>query len=623
MKINELLEDEQRVLEQVYGSYCDNSKGTPQNKIVEVYELSDDERWFFKHKRFISPYLFQQTLYKVRGNILPLRLNSAIHRVFEQTEILRCNYCSVGNRAVRVVFQTRDKLPLPVYRSLIDVDPEDVDSTLKTIMEADMRDPFDLREGNLVRFAVFRTGDAECAVLVTAAKIIADRIDIHAILKMAYSANEAGDISGIVLKDVRHSGIWTDSITVSIRDYWKKVLSDFPSCPRLPYRRKSRGDRYRQRYYRMLVPRDILSELNRKARTNRRMLLTILTTAWGLLLQYYNPGLEISLCMLVPASKNGIYSSASSGAFSIIPTRLAVNEGISVQKLVNAQFQQFVISSPYACFDWSRLQDIPGLRDISFNHCLSFLDFLEEGGNYRESQALPEGKTISRVVWDAHGMPMGIYFHYVEGKVSMNFLYDAEQFPVYGVESLANRYKLMLEQMLLKWDSPVRSLMERFAARMDLQNIDVKAIQESELERIRTSLLHMPLLSGSLESIQELMEAGTVVTKYLGDRISGEEIESKGIFVVDGKLTRYMDAGDGWYNLLNLVKKDDMLNELVLLGKRRVSISAEVLTDSAVLFEIPLDRFNDILMKDDAFKDRIFQHTLKELERYQRMWVQS
>lgn len=623
MKIVELLEEEQSVLKQVYGVYCNNSKGMHQNRIVEVYELSDDESWFFRHRRFISPYLFQQTLYKVQGNILPLRMNSIIHLVVEQTELLRCNYCGVGNRTVRVVFQTRDELPLPVYRSLMEVNPEDIDSALKTVMEADMRKPFDLRKGNLVRFAVFRTGEMECAVLVTAAKLIADRLDIHALLKMIDSTNEQGDASGVVLNVARHSSIWTDSITVSIRDYWKKVLWDFPSCPRLPYRIKSRSDRYRQSYYRMLIPKDILSDLKRKARTNRSMLLAILTTAWGLLLKNYNPGLEITLCMLIPVRKTGIYSNTSSGAFNIIPTRLTLKEGMTVQNLVNAQFQQFVISSPYACFDWSRLQDISGSRDMLFNHCLSFLDFLEEGESYRESRALPEGKTVSRMVWDAHGMPMGIYFHCVDGKVSMDFLYDAEQFLPYGVESLANRYKLMLEQMLLKWDSSAEILLERFATRLDLQEIDAQARQESLRARTKEFLYQLPLLENSTDVVNMLFEAGVVVTKYLGDRISGEEIDSQGIFVMEGKLARYMDAGDGWYNMLSLVKKNGMLNELVLLDKRKANISAEVLTDTAVLFEIPVDKLNYILMKDIVFKNRIFQHTLKELERYQRMWVQS
>lgn len=623
MKIVELPVEEQKVLGQVYGACCDNSKGTRLNRIVEVCELSDDERWFFKYKRFISPCLCQQTLYKVQGNILPLKLNSTIKRVVEQTELLRCNYCGIGNRTVRVVFQGRDELPLPVYRSLIEVDSEDVDSALQTIMEADMREPFDLREGNLVRFAVFRTGEMEYAVLVTAAKLVADRLDIHALLTMACGANKPADVSGIVLKDARRSGIWTDSITVSMRDYWKKVLHDFPSCPRLPYRRKSRGDRYRQRYYRMLILKDILSELKRKARTNRSMLLAILSTAWGLLLQNENPGLEISLCMLVPARRKDIYNNSSAGAFNIIPTRLTINEGMTVKQLVNAQFQQFVVSSPYACLDWSRLQDVSGVSDIAFNHCLSFLDFLEEGESYRETRALPEGKSVLRTVWDARGMPMGIYFRHVGGEVSMNFLYDAEQFLPYGVESLSNRYKLMLEQMLLKWDSTVEKLMDWFAARLDLQTVDVQAKQELVRTKTQAFLSQLPLLSGSLDLIQELMESGAVVTKYLGDRISGEEIESHGIFVMEGKLTRYMDAGDGWYNLLNLVKKNGMLNELMLLDERQVNISAEVLTDTAVLFEIPIDRFNDILMKDAEFKVRIFQHTLKELERYQRMWVRS
>ncbi len=623
MEFSELSGDEQTVLQQVYGLHMlVGSNDIARNRISDIFELNTNEQWFFSHRNFVSPYLLQQTLYKIKGKVVPVRMSSAINRMVEQVELLRSNYCELGTRAVRVVWKKRIELPRIVYRNLVNEDPKNLDGILKKLMEADMRESFDLTSGNLMRLGVYRTGPKEFALLITSAKIVTDQLDIAVFLRMISDIKASSSITDPLFR--KNNLINGFLMTDSIRNYWKKVLSDFPRKPKMPYKKIKKTGTYQQRSFRMSIPRNIMSDLMREARKNRIMLVAILETAWGLMLQHYNPDIEISMCLLVPGRKSAKNDNMSTGAFNIIPVRLGCGEGLTVQQLVNAQLQQFIVSRPYACFDWSALQDISGREGILFDNCLSFLDFLDDDESYSMSEAVHDGNQISNVVWDAHGMPLGAYFCYADETVSVNFLYDGRQFDLYGVKSLAEQYSKILQYMLTDWDAGIEGLLNRIAVRTSLVSSDIQAREDTVCAKVQTFLSRLGLFQGTATGIlQPLMDISRVVTRYQGDRISEEEIRTQAIFVMEGKLARYMDSGDGWYNLLDIAGSRRWLNELALLSNQNSKLSAEVFTEEAELVFIPIDKFKDILAKHSEVKDNIIKHLLSEMEKYQKLWVHS
>ena len=163
---------EKNILTQVYGSQT----GYVTKKILYVEEISDDEKYFFDKDNFVSPNFFVQKLYKIAGNILPLKFNLAVSKLIEQTDALRTNFCSVDTRTLKIIFTARNELPEIVYRNLENT--PDIDSALKNILDADMRRTFDLRHDSLIRFSVFHTGEAEYAVLITMPKILEDSFEV-------------------------------------------------------------------------------------------------------------------------------------------------------------------------------------------------------------------------------------------------------------------------------------------------------------------------------------------------------------------------------------------------------------------------------------------------------------
>ena len=71
------------------------------------------------------------------------------------------------------------------------------------------------------------------------------------------------------------------------------------------------------------------------------------------------------------------------------------------------------------------------------------------------------------------------------------------------------------------------------------------------------------------------------------------------------------------------MKENRWINETVLLENRKTKMSAEILTEKAVVMEIPLDALKKFLQANVSVNQTILQHVLSEMEKYQRLWIQS
>ena len=597
-KINfeNLPQAEKNILTQVYGSQT----GYVTKKILYVEEISADEKYFFDKDNFVSPNFFVQKLYKVAGNILPLKFNLAVSKLIEQTDALRTNFCSVDTRTLKIIFAARNELPEIVYRNLENT--PDIDSALKNILDADMRRTFDLRHDSLIRFSVFHTGAAEYAVLITMPKILEDSFEVKNLFRSVLGLE--------LLPHAEKISVPVQNIE-PILNYWAKILQDLPPMPQLPFAKLSKTF-YKQNAYRMTIPAAIMSDLRDKAKSNKMMLMAIFQTAWAFLLQGFNPSSDTAFSVLLP-DKN-------SSNLNSIPVRITAKDEETLQNIVNAQFKQILISQPYACQNFSVIKDILQPQNKTFDHFLSFGDFMKNAQLFSEVQAGLDGALVSQNSWNAQNTKLGLYFNYQDDAVSISILYDENKFFPHFGESLSRRFYLTIQQMIIDWNLNYKDFIERLSERFEF---DVEEVQQDD-----NYLLHfvsqLPLLQGtSSGTYQNIIKIAELKTYFEGDRISDAEIENNLIFVAEGKLVRSIETGDGWYNTLDIVKENRWINETVLLEKRKTKMSAEVLTEKAVVMEIPLDAMKKFLQANAVVNQKILQHVLSEMEKYQRLWIQS
>ena len=600
-----LTTDERNALESVYGAQISGVGYNPR-QLESIADLNEQERKFFAGKNFVSPHFFIQTLYKVGGKISPIKFTLAVNQLLKNNKNLRVNFCNVGTRTLKVVLPETAINTETVFRNLTQVDADDLDDTFRKILEADMRRNVDLRHDPLIRFSVYKTSDEQFAVLVTIAQLISESFNAEKffcnITGMTVETEPPKTQSDLLPKN--HE---------AIHDYWAKILDKAPPTAALPCERKSSGA-YRQRAFQTTIPADILSDLRGRAQSNRLMLTALLQSAWGFMLQLTNKRRDCLFCQIL---------SAENFLLNVIPVRLTGDNNSTVEQIVRQQFRQLVVSQPYSCIDWADLSDLTGQRKL-FDHFLSFKEFRSSELNYIAAPAQPQGKVVYRNSWDAQGMKLGAYFRYSENNLSISFLYDAEKFLSRGVEQLCALYEFILQQMLVDWNAKIPQFQKNLAKRAEIQTNFEESSREDERKKIRNFLSQLPILQGRYEGTIGLFDGqAKIITRYEGDRISGDALKKNFIFVADGKLARNIDTGDGWYNPLDIIGKNSFVNPANLLDKQRMELSAEVLTEQAELLIIPHDAFIEILRKNTEVALSVMNYALEQMERYQMLWLQS
>ena len=611
METIQLTENEQSVLENFYGRQLDGVGGYNPRKLEAVMELSAQEKKFFADKNFMSPYFFVQTLYKVRGTVSPIKFTLAVTRLIAETDSLRANFCDLGTRTVKVIRPAVAVKPEVIFRNLTQKDKDELDEDFRKIFEADMRREVDLRHDPLIRFAVYRTSGQDFAVFVTLAQLVADSFDAEKffcnVLDMPFASEPAKAANELPEKNQE-----------AIRDYWSKILDKPPLAAALPFERNNPSGAYRQRAFRMTIPVDLLSDLRGLSQDNRVMLSAILQSAWGFMLHLTNKRRDCLFCQILPAKKND-----DDFALHAVPVRLTGDNNLTVEQIVRKQFRQQVISQPYSQIDWSELSELTGHRKL-FNHFLSFKEFQSDGLKYVDTPAEPQGKVVYRNSWDAQGMGLGAYFRYFGKALSIGFLYDEKKFLPGGIERLCELYEIVLQQMLVEWNSKYPTFMDRLRNRADAQMQTEEPSDEDRRKRLRDIISQLPLLQGRFGGTIGLFERqANLVTLYEGDRISGEDLEKNFIFVADGILSRSVDTGDGWYNTLDIIEKNAFVNPTSLLEKQLFTFSVTVLTEQAELLTIPHDVLIEILRTNPEIALTVMTGALAQMERYQFLWMQT
>ena len=587
--------------------------GYAARRIAYVRELSAYESWFFGGGNFLSPSFLTQTLYKLKGTLSPLRFTRALREMDIQQDVLRTNYCDMGDRVLAVICKERKNVETVIYNNLQGRNPDEINDMLQKSAAAAIRYPFDVEKDGLFRIFVFHTGRDEYAVLVTAAQIIMDRFDIRSIFREALGLPEkASYVAPPLLRNVQMED--------KMRAYWDKLLAGPLYHAPLPWEReKVPPHPYKQRACRVVFPQELFSNLMAESKGNRLMLMAFLATAWGLLLQIEGRRRDLCFCLIAPSQ--GTQEGDVWRPFQMVPVRQTIDKTEPVGNLVKRQFQQILVSKPYACLDWESFGSFLG-DGKPFNHFLDFYDFLSEEKPYSAQPATSEGNIVSQHSWDAQSMTMSLYFRYAKAAASVMLLYDEDSFAAGTGERVTKSYLLTLQQMLTdryeSFSAFQENLMERLRKEKKLQ----AAYQEEEKARLQHAVSSIRLLQGAdAGTTQMFLQEGTLYTYFEGDRVEGMERDL--LFVAEGKLVRSIEDQDGWYCTLNVAKEGAWLNETVMLEERKASIAAEVLSERATILAIPKSAMKNLLSLYPSLWQNITKHIITQLETYQRLWAQS
>lgn len=211
--------------------------------------LSYNQEQIYRHARFASRLSPDSLLYNEsvtihrKGPLDIAALQRSLTEIVRRHEAWRTTFQDSGGTAVQVVHPA-SPVPLPVVdlRSL----PPPVDRQSAALLWAtdDLRRPFDLARGPLVRFSLVQLADAEYRLFLAAHQIVLDGVSVYNVflpeLIAIYEAYCAGDPSplpelAVQCADfsVRQRRSETNLLALEL-DYWRRQFREFPALLRLP-----------------------------------------------------------------------------------------------------------------------------------------------------------------------------------------------------------------------------------------------------------------------------------------------------------------------------------------------------------------------------------------------------
>lgn len=609
----DLTTEQQQILTSRYGIQPKSAGGYSKYAIEYVRELNDDEKIFFQEKSFLTPHFITQSLYKLKGNVQPIRFNMIIKEALKENSALRTNYVQLDGEIAAVVFENRVDLPPINFRSLVTMDDDEVNSALRTIMEADMREMFDLTRGALIRFSIYKTKTDEYAVLVTMAHLIFSKVNLTAIFKKTLGLTVEKTVENNVNIPFKLS-------EPNVRSYWEKMLDKLPVLPSIPYVNSSVLGKKQAKVFRKKISGDLSSELQHIAKSNRMLLMAFIETAWSLLLSEYNNTNDVFFSALLPDKKGN----AKVPAVRAMPVRIKISGSATVEQLVMNTFQQLLISKPYSSIQVDELQEISGASERIFNHFLSFYNFMDEEKEYSEAEGAESGELVTRNSWNSIPSNLGLYFQQENGSIALTMIYNANSFINLDEMRLINRFFRIILQMVTDYNMPVSTCLSRFTERLKTE--ESKKVERANLSLyIRYAIASVDIFADlSREDVEIVQRNAEIKTYFEGDRISGEELVKNFVILTKGRAVRNVDTGDGWYRTLDIVKERSILNMTMgVLEKPRLPMAIEILIDESEAVFIKRDSLISLIRKNSLVGKNLLVHALKEMEKYQYLWIQS
>lgn len=591
-------------------------------RLQDVRELNAGEKHLFFLQEEVAPKFYIQALYKVHGFIDPEHFRDIISKLIEKNEILRTNFCRVGEHWLAVV--RRQAEAVLAFHDFEKRPNVELDSALESIMEAGRRHDFDFAQDQLLRVAVYRTDERDYAVIVSQPQVIADVWDIEELFTPLF----VGATEEVLLLPPRRYSFAQYLQKRSQQDkapalrYWKKLLRELGERPRLPGQKQSCKS-FLQESMRLRINHQDVLAMQAKGNDNN-YLMVILSTAWGFMLQEMNRTEDTYYCLCMPERRASLANMSDMAAImDMLPMRLQCEPHHLVRDVVQRQNSQLMLSRPYSYCHKEELKNIVGSKGELFQHLLSFHGFLAGTQSYSKTGDGRLGVVpVELCSVDGKGIDLGVYFRYDGSSITVESLFNGNSFTRQEMEVIMQQYAYTLHRMLSCWDESVYQLRRELQKRITVADGQAEAeIDELELRSFwqKVGIFHeLPIY------LLKDLAAHTTVRYFLeNDAVMVlDKPQQELVFLLRGKAVRSRYTPDGWLRMLDIAAEKQMINETALLGDKAEE-TAVVLTEKAITVSLPVAYVQSLLCAENELGLAMTKYLLQEMGKYQKRWLMS
>lgn len=610
-KVWDLSAFEREQVIQAYGSQPESEQGPRcPRPVQEVRTLTAWEESVFDGQALVSPQYSIQILYKIRGEIDRNDLQKAVNKLFDENEELRIHFLPLGwnEKLHKLVFQ---KMSLDIrYRNMENIADDSIDRFLKKLMLEDQEKGFDMAKEPLLRLTLIKTPRRTSAVLLTQSRLIAGQWNAHRLF---------ADALDLVATGRKRPDVWPEppeEIPPVVTSYWQALMKNLPAVPDLPgYMGALR--RYKKRVHMVTLPLDMMKQLQEKSNGNKRMMIAILQTAWGLFLQQVNFRLDTYYCLIMPDSISHLENATFTGhILHPMPVRLTCEEHNKLKDIVSGQFRQMITSQSFACSRMKELLAPIGDAEEMFPFYLNFQNFVIDSKSYSDTPSASDGQVVAVSSRDAEKLDFVIYFTTENGRVNISYEGNAYCFDTNGIELLARNYEMSLRVLLELWEEK-----QYLYARKVQQALNGEKNNKMERHvRIQENLNMFSAIPGfsSLPSgcSKKLAALAELKIYFSGDEISEQEQKGYLLFLIRGRVEHTLSFG-GSESLTAVTDKAKWLNESILIAGYRYTEGLKVLSEQAQVLMVSLSK----VQTDKELLPQLLTYALQSVWKYRQAWL--
>ncbi len=328
-----------------------------------------------------SPAYFEQTAYRIQGQLEFKLFEKAFMRIVERHDVLRTIFVfEKVPRPLQVVLKKRNATVC--YEDISGVADEQMEKVIAEFKIKDKARGFNLEKDILIRLTILKIADNKFEIIWSFHHIILDGWCITILIKdmMLYynSLIQGKTVNLPPAVPFKNYLKWIERQDKNAgSQYWKNYLEDYTKHVMVPQCLRVGENEFEQKSHRFVIDLMLFRQLERIAGKNSVTISSLFQTLWGILLQKYNDTHDVVFGSVVsgrPEELEGIQRMV--GIFiNTIPVRIKSEPGEPVMKLAKKVQNHMIQSHSYAFVPLAEIQSFSPLKRNIINHILVIENF--------------------------------------------------------------------------------------------------------------------------------------------------------------------------------------------------------------------------------------------------------
>ena len=413
--------------------------------------------WFLDQLEQGSSFYHISRAFRVSGNLNVDALASAINEIVRRHEPLRTSFVSVDGMPLQRIEEPQ---PILISQFALEQVPEsDRDNEVQRLAQAQIRKPFDLTSGPMLRASLIKTGQAEWVFVLTIHHIAGDAWTLSILFKelgVLYAAFAQGNPSPLPDLKIQFVdfAVWQRSwlqgeVMEKHLSYWKRQLAGAPAILELPTDKPRPAEQtFRGERLRFDLSPELTGSL--KAMSKREGVTLFMTSlaAFQVLLSRYTGQTELLVGTDV-ANRNRVETEAMIGFFvNLLPLRISLSENPTFIGLLRQVREVTLRAYAHQDVPFERLvAEFRPKRDLSRNPLVQVLLVMQ---NTPAQELEMEGLTLApfELSTESSRFDLALFFWESGAGISGSYLYNPDLFNANTIERMSDHFKRLLESIV-------------------------------------------------------------------------------------------------------------------------------------------------------------------------------